>query len=99
MRVSKWGDSLAVQLPKQLVEELGLKEGDDVDVTSADGRTIVIAKSDADDKRAEFLKQMEQFRWPASEDKDENGFIDKHRSVQKPAPADFVWNRDDANTR
>ncbi|MES2195865.1 MAG: AbrB/MazE/SpoVT family DNA-binding domain-containing protein [Pseudomonadota bacterium] len=97
MRISKWGDSLVVQLPKQLVEQPGLKEGDDVDVTSADGRTIVIAKSDADDKRAEFLKQMEQFHWPASED--ENGFIDKLRSVQKPAPADFVWNRDDANTR
>ncbi len=86
-----------MRLPKKLVEKLGIAEGDDIDVISADGRTIVIAKSDADDKRAEFLKQMEQFRWPALEDK--NGFIDKLRSRQKPAPARFVWNRDDANTR
>lgn len=68
MRVSKWGNSFAVRLPKKLVEKLGLAEGDDVDVTSADARTIVIAKSDdKDDKRAEFLKQMQQFRWPAPE--------------------------------
>jgi antitoxin MazE len=32
-RVSKWGDSLAVRLPKKLVEEMWLAEGDVVDVT------------------------------------------------------------------
>ncbi len=35
MQVFKWGDDLAVQLPKALVEELGLKEGDDVNVVAA----------------------------------------------------------------
>jgi antitoxin MazE len=79
MQVSKWGNSLAVRLPKKLVEKLGLAEGDDVDVTSADARTIVIAKSDDKDHK--------------------NGFIDKLRSLQKPKPAGFIWNRDDANTR
>jgi antitoxin MazE len=66
MRVSKWGDSLAVRLPKKLVENLGLAEGDEVDVMSADAKTIMISKSG--DKRAEFLKQMQQFRWSAPED-------------------------------
>ncbi len=28
MLVSKWGNSLAVRLPKEVVEKLGLKEGD-----------------------------------------------------------------------
>lgn len=28
MKVSKWGNSLAVRLPADLVRELGLKEGD-----------------------------------------------------------------------
>ena len=37
MRVSKWGNSLAVRLPKALVEKLGIAEGDDVDVVG--GRT------------------------------------------------------------
>jgi len=79
MQVSKWGDSLAVRLPKKLVEKLGLAEGDDVDVTSSDARTILIAKSDDKDAK--------------------NGFIDKLRSLQKPKPVGFVWNRDDANAR
>jgi antitoxin MazE len=29
MRVSKWGNSLAVRIPAEMVEELGLKEGDE----------------------------------------------------------------------
>ena len=30
MRVSKWGNSLAVRLPKKLVEELRLAPGDEL---------------------------------------------------------------------
>ena len=29
MQVSKWGDSLAVRLPKALVEKMGLRAGDE----------------------------------------------------------------------
>ncbi|MCL4766481.1 MAG: AbrB/MazE/SpoVT family DNA-binding domain-containing protein [Hyphomicrobiaceae bacterium] len=32
MQVSRWGNSLAVRLPAKLVAELGLKEGDEVDL-------------------------------------------------------------------
>jgi antitoxin MazE len=35
MQVSKWGNSLAVRLPKEVVEGLGLKEGDALDVVLA----------------------------------------------------------------
>jgi antitoxin MazE len=35
MQVSKWGDSLAVRLPEDVVEALDLKEGDEVDVRVA----------------------------------------------------------------
>jgi antitoxin MazE len=76
MQVSKWGNSLAVRLPKKLVEDLGIAEGDDVDVKAADAQTIVISKSD-----------------------DKSDFIIKLRVLQKPKPAGFVWNRDDANKR
>jgi antitoxin MazE len=54
MQVSKWGNSLAVRLPKKLVEALGLAEGDDVNITSADPQTIVISKND--DKNDFLLK-------------------------------------------
>lgn len=35
MWVSKWGNSLAVRQPKTLVDYLGLKMGDRLDVVSA----------------------------------------------------------------
>jgi antitoxin MazE len=64
MRVSKWGNSLAVRLPKQLVEEMGLAAGDELKMVKASNAEIVVEKVD---KRAEFLKRMEQFRWPVPE--------------------------------
>jgi antitoxin MazE len=45
MQISKWGNSLAVRLPKKLVEQLGIAEGDDVNITAEDAQTIVISKS------------------------------------------------------
>jgi antitoxin MazE len=64
VRVEEWGDSLAVRLPETLVQTLGLKEGDEVELTPLPGNTIGVAKRD---RGAEFLKAMEQFRFPAPE--------------------------------
>jgi antitoxin MazE len=64
MQVSKWGNSLAVRLPKALVDQLGLKPGDELKIVEASKTEITVEKID---KRAEFLKRMEQFRWPAPE--------------------------------
>jgi antitoxin MazE len=33
MKVSKWGNSLAIRLPADLVERLGVKEGDELEAT------------------------------------------------------------------
>jgi antitoxin MazE len=65
MQMSKWGNSLAVRLPKKLVEELGLNSGDELAVVAASKNRIAVEKID---RRAEFLAQMEQFHWPAPED-------------------------------
>jgi len=61
MQVSKWGNSLAVRLPKKLVEELGIAEGDDVNVTSADPETIVISKKD---EKGEFILKLRVLQKP-----------------------------------
>lgn len=45
MQVSKWGNSLAVRLPAAVVEALGLKEGDNVEIDAAGRRTFEIRKS------------------------------------------------------
>jgi antitoxin MazE len=52
MLVSKWGNSLAVRLPKALVEQLGLKEGDELDVVAATDRTLEVETKEARRQRA-----------------------------------------------
>jgi antitoxin MazE len=59
MRVAKWGNSLAVRLPADLVKALKLHEGDDVEiVVYAPGIFAVHKKLDA----AELLMRLRRFR-------------------------------------
>ena len=58
MLVAKWGNSLAVRLPIKLVEELGLKEGDNVDITAGDNGLVLARTPD----RLELLAEMRKFR-------------------------------------
>jgi antitoxin MazE len=37
MQIAKWGNSLAVRLPIDLVRKLGLQEGDQIDLVADDG--------------------------------------------------------------
>lgn len=64
MRVFKWGDSLAVQLPQALVDQLGLKEGDELNVVEASMQQIAVEKVD---ERTEALQKLRQLSWPAPE--------------------------------
>ena len=38
MQVAKWGNSLAVRIPKPVAEEARLKEGDALEISVAEGR-------------------------------------------------------------
>jgi antitoxin MazE len=58
MKVSKWGNSLAVRLPVELVKELGVKEGDYV---SRD--RLALYKSRPKMTREEALEVMHNSRW------------------------------------
>ena len=44
MQVAKWGNSLAVRLPAKLVAELGLAEGDEIEVVRATPERLEIEK-------------------------------------------------------
>ena len=44
MRVSKWGNSLAVRLPATVVEAMNLKEGDQVEIHAVGTRNFEIDK-------------------------------------------------------
>jgi antitoxin MazE len=76
MRISKWGNSLAVRLPAAVVEALELKAGDEIEIHVADTRQIGIARKPG---REELLRRLRSFR----------GRL----------PADFKFDRDEANAR
>jgi antitoxin MazE len=61
MQVSKWGNSLAVRLPKALVEELGLKEGDELNVVAA--RKDVIEVETKEEQRRRALEELASLNW------------------------------------
>ena len=55
MRVSKWGNSLGVRLPRALVNDLGLKPGDELEVVAATPTRVAVEK---DDRRAQAVERM-----------------------------------------
>jgi antitoxin MazE len=52
------------RLPETLLEKMGLKDGDEVNVTSADSRTIAISKADQD---RDFVQKLRARQRPAPE--------------------------------
>ncbi len=58
MKVSKWGNSLAVRLPAVVVEALGLKEGDEIEISIAVKRDLKVALDRSKDRALEQLRQM-----------------------------------------
>jgi antitoxin MazE len=59
MRVSKWGNSLAIRLPTTVVEALELKEGDEVEVHIVGERAFDIVR---DQSRRRALERIRAFR-------------------------------------
>ena len=60
MRVSKWGNSLAIRVPAAIAEALELKEGDEVEVRLAGDRTFEL---DRDHSRDRALARISASRW------------------------------------
>jgi antitoxin MazE len=60
MQVSKWGNSLAVRLPAAVVEALGLKEGDEIEISVAGKREFRVAR---DSSKQRALDQLRQMKW------------------------------------
>jgi antitoxin MazE len=56
MQVAKWGNSLAIRLPAAVVEALGLKEGDEIEIHVADARQLGVARKPGRDELLERLR-------------------------------------------
>jgi antitoxin MazE len=76
MRVAKWGNSLAVRLPKRLVDALSLKAGDELEIVDGTRQHLALAK---DQRRKQALDNMRARRWEL--------------------PADYRFDREEANSR
>ncbi|AWL98671.2 AbrB/MazE/SpoVT family DNA-binding domain-containing protein [Bradyrhizobium amphicarpaeae] len=50
MKVFKWNDDLGVVLTQELIDKLGLKEGDDIEITLFGGSGIAVETMDCDDR-------------------------------------------------
>ncbi len=76
MQVARWGNSLAVRLPKAVVEALDLKEGDEIDIVVVGTRRFEIAR---DRSREEALALL--------------------KTLKRPLPKGFKFDRNEANDR
>lgn len=59
MRVSRWGNSLAVRLPLSLARELGVREGDELEAEVIAPRRLGLAR---DAERDEALAGLRSLR-------------------------------------
>lgn len=59
MQVAKWGNSLAIRLPAAVVEVLGLKEGDQIDVRVAGDAAFEVQRKPGHE---EVLARLRQYR-------------------------------------
>jgi antitoxin MazE len=64
VQIGRWGNSLAVRLPKTLVERLNLKEGDEIDAEVI-ARALEAADAEAmERRREEAFREIERRRRP-----------------------------------
>lgn len=60
MKVAKWGNSLAVRLPAALVDELNIKDGDEIELTPKGKGIIEVAP---DERRQKALERIRSLRF------------------------------------
>ncbi|MEI9929928.1 MAG: M48 family metalloprotease [Rhizomicrobium sp.] len=60
MQVAKWGNSLAVRLPKKVVDALALKEGDDVEIVIAGKRELTVGRDRSREKALAELRALQR---------------------------------------
>jgi antitoxin MazE len=76
MKVARWGNSLAVRIPKDVADALDLKEGDEVALQRGENGTLTVDRAMT---REEAIRGL--------------------RAYRGRLPADFKFDRDEANAR
>ena len=58
MQVSKWGNSLAIRIPADVVEALELREGDQIEVRIAGTREFEVRRNRARERAVNRLRHL-----------------------------------------
>ena len=58
MQVSKWGNSLAIRLPASVVDALGLKEGDEIEITVGGRRNFKVTRDRSREKALKTIRHL-----------------------------------------
>jgi antitoxin MazE len=58
--VQRWGNSLAVRIPKAFAEEISVREGDEVEMTIARGRLVVVPRPAPEYDLGDLIKGIHQ---------------------------------------
>jgi antitoxin MazE len=58
MQLSKWGNSLAVRIPAEVVKALDLKEGDQINISIAGKSDFKIARDRSREKALETISRL-----------------------------------------
>lgn len=58
MQVGKWGNSLAVRLPKALTDRFAIVEGDEIDSEAIEAALTAVMDEDKARRRAEALERI-----------------------------------------
>lgn len=61
MKVARWGNSLAVRLPRSVVDALGIEEGDEVQVEASEPGRLIVSR---DRSREAVLEEIRAMRVP-----------------------------------
>ena len=68
MHLGKWGRSLALRVPRALVEQFGLKEGDPVTLEAIEKMLAASKEEATKERRAAAFKRMEERAFPLPPD-------------------------------
>ena len=64
MQIGRWGNSLAVRLPKALVQRFRLKEGDEIDSDAVEAALAKAVDTAEELRRDEAMKRIAALRRP-----------------------------------
>lgn len=58
--VQRWGNSLAVRIPKTFAEEISVREGDEIEMRITRGRLVVIPRPAPEYNASDLIKGIHQ---------------------------------------